>query len=116
MTSREPIHPRAIKGRAASRQWPAPSQVRSLALAGPGRAPGAKVERTIAGAWSGRPLSELEEPGRVRVAAVGRLGVAQIPRADLVVQDGDVLYLTVASDAVDAVDGVLAAGPAKGRH
>ncbi len=74
------------------------------------------VERTIAGAWSGRPLSELEEPGRVRVAAVGRLGVAQIPRADLVVQDGDVLYLTVASDALDAVDGLLAAGPAKGGH
>ena len=74
------------------------------------------VERTIAGAWSGRPLSDLEEPGRVRVAAVGRLGVAQIPRADLVVQDGDVLYLTVASDALDAVDGLLAAGPAKGGH
>ena len=74
------------------------------------------VERTVAGAWSGRPLSELEEPGKVRVAAVGRLGVAQVSRADLVVQDGDVLYLTVASDALDAVDGMLAAGPAKGGH
>jgi len=74
------------------------------------------VERTIAGGWSGHPLSDLEEPGKVRVAAVGRLGVAQIPRPDLVVQDGDVLYLTVASDALDAVDGVLAAGPAKGGH
>ena len=29
------------------------------------------VERTIAGSWSGHPLSDLEQPGRVRVAAVG---------------------------------------------
>jgi hypothetical protein len=33
-----------------------------------------------------------------------------------VAQDGDVLYLAVASDAVDAVDKMLAAGPAKGGH
>ncbi len=57
------------------------------------------VERTIAGSWSGHPLSDLEQPGRVRVAAVGRLGVAQVPNPDLVAQDGDVVYLAVASDA-----------------
>ena len=64
----------------------------------------------------GTRCSELEEPGRVRVAAVGRLGVAQVPRPDLVAQEGDVLYLAVASDALDAVDEMLAAGPAKGGH
>ena len=74
------------------------------------------VERTVASGWSGHPLSELEEPGKVRIAAVGRLGVAQVPRPDLVVQDGDVLYLTVASEALDAVDAMLATGPAKGAH
>ena len=74
------------------------------------------VERTLVGAWSGHPLSDLEEPGKVRIAAVGRLGVAQIPPPDLVAQDGDVLYLSVASDAVEAVDKMLAAGPAKGGH
>ena len=74
------------------------------------------VERTIAGSWSGRPLSDLEDPGRVRVAAVGRLGVAQVPNADLVAQDGDVVYLAVASDALADVDAALAAGPAKGAH
>lgn len=74
------------------------------------------VERTIAGSWSGRSLSELEESGRVRVAAVGRLGVAQVPNPDLVAQDGDVVYLAVASDALADVDAALAAGPAKGAH
>jgi trk system potassium uptake protein TrkA len=74
------------------------------------------VERTIAGSWSGHLLSDLEQPGRVRVAAVGRLGVAQVPNADLVAQDGDVVYLAVASDALTDVDAALAAGPGRGAH
>ncbi len=74
------------------------------------------VERTIAGSWSGHRLSDLEEPGRVRVAAVGRLGVAQVLNSDLVAQDGDVVYLAVASDALADVDAALAAGPSRGAH
>jgi trk system potassium uptake protein TrkA len=74
------------------------------------------VERRIAGSWSGHLLSDLEQPGRVRVAAVGRLGVAQVPNPDLVAQDGDVVYLAVASDALADVDAALAAGPARGAH
>jgi trk system potassium uptake protein len=74
------------------------------------------VERTIAAGWSGHRLDELEQPGRARVVAVGRLGVAQVPPPDLVAQDGDVLWLTVASDALEAVDAMLAAGPTKGGH
>ena len=74
------------------------------------------VERTVSTSWSGHRLSELEQPGRFRVAAVGRLGVAQVPHPDLVAQDGDVLYLTVASDAMEAVDTMLASGPSKGGH
>jgi trk system potassium uptake protein TrkA len=74
------------------------------------------VERRIAGSWSGHLVSDLEQPGRVRVAAVGRLGVAQVPNADLVAQDGDVVYLAVASDALADVDAALAAGPARGAH
>ena len=74
------------------------------------------IERSIAASWSGHLISDLEEPGRVRVAAVGRLGVAQVPNPDLVAQDGDVLYLAVVSDAVAALDTTLAAGPTKGGH
>jgi trk system potassium uptake protein TrkA len=74
------------------------------------------IERSIAPSWSGHLISDLEEPGRVRVAAVGRLGVAQVPNPDLVAQDGDVLYLAVVSDAVAALDTTLAAGPSKGGH
>ncbi len=41
--------------------------------------------------------------GRPRVVAVTRLGVAQMPRPDLVVQDGDVVYVAVAGDRIDDV-------------
>ncbi len=80
--------------------------------------PSAKVcliERAIPGSWAGRLVSELEEPGRVKVAAIGRLGVAQIPKPDLVAQEGDVAYVAVSGDAIAAFDELLAQG-STGRH
>jgi trk system potassium uptake protein len=72
------------------------------------------VERAIPGPWAGRMVSELDEAGRVRVVAIGRLGVAQIPKPDLVVQEGDIAYVAVAGDAIAAFDARLAEGA--GRH
>ncbi len=80
--------------------------------------PSAKVcllERAVPPSWAGRLLSELEEPGRVRVVAIGRLGVAQIPKSDLVAQEGDIAYVAVAGDAIAAFDERLAQS-AGGRH
>jgi trk system potassium uptake protein TrkA len=73
------------------------------------------VERTVASTWAGHLIGELDSAGQFVVTAVGRLGVGQIPRPDLVIQEGDVLYLSVASDALDALDTKLAAPP-KGGH
>ena len=60
-------------------------------------------------------MSELEEPGRARLVAIGRLGVAQIPKPDLVAQEGDIAYVAVGGDAIAAFDERLAQG-ATGRH
>ena len=46
--------------------------------------------------------------------AVSRLGTAQIPTSNLVVQEGDVVYLAVAGDAMASVDDRLA-GPVNAR-
>ena len=73
------------------------------------------VERTISSSWAGHLVNDLDEPGVIRVAAVGRLGVGQVPRPDLVIQEGDVLYLTVAGDALATLDAKLATRP-KGGH
>ncbi|HMK10477.1 MAG TPA: TrkA family potassium uptake protein [Acidimicrobiales bacterium] len=81
--------------------------------------PSAKVcliERAVPGSWAGRLVSDLEEAGRARVVAIGRLGVAQIPKPDLVAQEGDVAYVAVAGDAIAEFDERLARGAATGRH
>jgi Trk K+ transport system NAD-binding subunit len=46
------------------------------------------------------------------VAAVSRLGDAQIPRPGLIAQEGDVVYLAVHGDALAEIDARLA-GPVK---
>jgi trk system potassium uptake protein len=74
------------------------------------------VERQLERAWSGHLVRSLDEPGRWRVVAVTRLGVGQIPKEGLVLQDGDSVHLGVAGDAVSELDARLAAGPGKGGH
>ncbi len=59
------------------------------------------VERPASRALIGTSLNDLESDGTVRLAAVRRLGVSILPVPDLVVQDGDLLYLMVANDRVD---------------
>ena len=70
------------------------------------------IERIVPGSWAGHPLSELESAGQIRVMALSRLGTAKIPTPEMVVQEGDVVYLSVAGDAMATVDDRLA-GPVK---
>ena len=62
------------------------------------------VERLVPGSVTGRRLMELEQHMGARVVAVRRLGVSVLPDADLVAQDGDVLYLAVATDQLSDLD------------
>ena len=59
------------------------------------------VERPASRALIGTSLGDLEADGTVRLAAVRRLGVSILPTPELVVQDGDLLYLMVSNDRVD---------------
>lgn len=45
--------------------------------------------------------------GLARAVAVARLGISQVADGSLIVQEGDVLYLAVAGDAVDKLDAHL---------
>lgn len=73
------------------------------------------VERPVSDSWAGRQLADLDLAGLARVAALSRLGVGQVPAPDLVTQEGDVVYMTVAADRVDQLDAHLA-GEALGSH
>ncbi len=66
------------------------------------------VERVVPSSWAGRPLSELDVAGVARVVALTRLGVAIIPQADTVAQDGDLIHAAVSGDHVETFDSHLA--------
>ncbi len=74
------------------------------------------IERTIPAAWAGQPVSALEEAGTVRVATVSRLGVGQVPRPELVLQEGDVAYVAVAETALAGLDALIARRPGSSGH
>jgi trk system potassium uptake protein TrkA len=65
------------------------------------------LDRSLPDAWAGRPLAELEEPGRVSLIAVTRSGVPRLDARDLIGQEGDVLHLAVLDDARGALKQVL---------
>jgi trk system potassium uptake protein TrkA len=66
------------------------------------------VERTVPPVWAGRRLGDLEVPGVARLVGVGRLGEASLPDPDHAAQDGDVVWVSVAGDQLDAFDAHLA--------
>jgi trk system potassium uptake protein len=74
----------------------------------------ALVERDLPAAWAGRPLSQLDMPGRAKLVSVTRLGSARIFDSDLVGQEGDILHFVVAAGNLgefqERLDGADAAG------
>ena len=61
--------------------------------------------------WYGRPISELESATQSRVAFLTRLGEALIPEAHTVLQDGDLVHMTIRDEILATAEAVLAKGP-----
>jgi trk system potassium uptake protein TrkA len=73
------------------------------------------VERAVPARWAGAAVAELET-AEIRVVALTRLGLAQLPRAEAVLQEGDVVHLAVSSDGLPVLDERLAVGPGRKGH
>jgi trk system potassium uptake protein len=69
------------------------------------------VEFVIPGAWSGKKLSALNEPGRFWLTAVTRFGSAQVVDTALVGQEGDVLHFVSDVAALDELRARFEHGP-----
>ena len=69
------------------------------------------VERNLPAPWAGKKLSSLESPGEYSLAAVTRLGKAQVAHPDLVGQDGDILHFMADLSTVDSLERMLKQGP-----
>jgi trk system potassium uptake protein len=72
------------------------------------------IERPVPDGWAGRRLGGLAIPGRVAVVAVSRAGTPRLDVQDLIGQEGDVLHMAVASDALEEMEQRLAEVPALG--
>lgn len=70
------------------------------------------AERAIPDLWAGRRLAPLSDPGLISLVAVTRAGTPRLDVGELVGQEGDVLHFMVMKEAVGALDGRLAGGPA----
>ncbi|MCC7077949.1 MAG: TrkA family potassium uptake protein [Acidimicrobiia bacterium] len=65
------------------------------------------VEVALPDAWAGEPLDRLDEPGRFWLVGLTRLGQAQLTTYGLAGQDGDIVHIMVAADAMDELDARL---------
>ena len=61
--------------------------------------------------WYGRPISELETATESRVAFLTRLGEALIPDEHTVLQDGDLVHMTILDAQLAVAEAVLSKGP-----
>ena len=106
----------------ATVRWTADQVIRRLlpeGVATQWRDPSGKVvlaEVAYAPAWIGRRVSRLESSSGARVALLTRLGEGMIPHVDSVLQEGDLVHLTLPADRLEQVTAVLAAGPQVGDH
>jgi len=73
------------------------------------------VDRTLADAWAGHPLTDVEEATGARIVAINRMGAATIPTARTMGQAGDVLYIAAETARLEEID-VALAGPARKGH
>jgi trk system potassium uptake protein len=71
------------------------------------------VERHIEAPNAGRRYADIEDSAQVRVVAVARLGAAMLMSPNLVAQEGDLMYLAMASTDVEALNDKLVPATAR---
>ncbi len=65
------------------------------------------IDRSLPDSWAGRPLADIEQPGRLSLVSVTRAGVPRLDARDLVGQEGDILHIAVLDDALRRFDETL---------
>ncbi len=102
----------------ATVKWTADQVVRRLlpeGLVTEWRDPSGRVvlaEVAYAPSWVGERVTRMESEAGVRVAFLTRLGEGLVPHRDSVVQEGDLVHVTVEWARMAEVERVLEAGPA----
>ncbi|MCU1497320.1 MAG: TrkA family potassium uptake protein [Acidimicrobiales bacterium] len=75
------------------------------------------VERPVPSPWAGKKVVDLDVLGHARISAITRLGQGSVAGPDTVLQEGDVLHVTVRGDSLELFDRHLAnPAPPKAGH
>jgi trk system potassium uptake protein TrkA len=64
--------------------------------------------------WIGHKISQLEEESGARVALLTRYGDGILPKRGAVIQDGDLVHVTMVWEEREQIERVFAAGPTEG--
>jgi trk system potassium uptake protein len=70
------------------------------------------IEQPLPAGWAGRPLAELEVPGRIKVIGVSRAGSVRLDATEMVGQERDLVLLALANGAEDELAATLGEGAA----
>ena len=106
----------------ATSAWTSDRFVRTLfprpddAVWGPPQEGVVVLERPVHRSVAGRPIEELEGGGLGRLVALSRDGVSLLPERGLVAQEGDVVWVAVASDGVADYDRATSAVTERAVH
>ena len=74
------------------------------------------VERPVLPHWAGKPIAAVEAAANARVVSLTRRGAAGLADSGQSLQDGDVLWIAVATEELAALDEALTLVPTTGGH
>lgn len=74
------------------------------------------IERPVPTPWAGRKVADLDLAGVARIAVVTRLGEGSVAGPDTVLQEGDVIHVSVDGSSLELFDRHLAGAPTGGSH
>jgi trk system potassium uptake protein TrkA len=61
--------------------------------------------------WVGIKLTDMEAAARAKIPFISRFGTGMVPEERTVFQDGDLVYIAVGNDQVNAVEDILGSPP-----
>jgi len=74
------------------------------------------IERPVPPRWAGHKVSELDLLGAARTSAITRLGQGSVAAPDTVLQEGDIVHVTIDGNSLDLFDRHLAGELTGGTH
>ena len=74
------------------------------------------IERPVPSQWAGRKVGELDVAGHARVAVVTRLGEGSVAGPETVLQEGDLVHVSVDGGSIEFFDKHLNGAPTGGSH